>query len=279
MTLNRNETLLASAAAALLALSCGRDDPDALAGPADLGPGASAVTAQRTTHRSIEEFVAAQGTFCIPDPGGGCVIFVPPVANYIGWSDPDRLLGAAVDYAGLANQWIEQESGGTVSFGTSLRGTVTERTLQDGRALVHVTLHTEHALSFAVAECEPQGESATCDFASDPLVLGARAPDVLQGATPAFGDSHLDVKFISTAPGAPLPDLLQLAFLPEPGQELLQIKFHASAEGVLHAAFGVAEGTRGRLAVQEIGLFNTGFHGQLSNGFSAEFVKLHPLGH
>jgi hypothetical protein len=101
---------------------------------------------------------------------------------------------------------------------------------------------------------------------------------VLQGATPAFGDSHLGVKFINTAPGAPLPDLLQLVFGPEPGHELLQIKFHASAEGELHAAFGVAEGTRGRLTVQEIGLFNTGFHGQLSNGFSAEFVKLHPLG-
>jgi hypothetical protein len=153
------DTYLTSAAAALLALSCGRDDSAPLVGPADLGPGARAVTAQPTTHRSIEEFVAAQGTFCIPDPGGGCVIFVPPVANYIGWSDPDRLLGGAVDYAGLANEWIEQESGGSVSFGTSLRGTVTERTLQDGRGLVHVILHTEHALTFAVAECEPEGKA------------------------------------------------------------------------------------------------------------------------
>ena len=38
----------------------------------------------QTVHRSIDEFVAAQGTFCIDDGAGGCVLFVPPVANFVG---------------------------------------------------------------------------------------------------------------------------------------------------------------------------------------------------
>ena len=37
--------------------------------------------------RPISDFISAQGTFCFPDGGGGCIVFVPPVKNFIGWAD------------------------------------------------------------------------------------------------------------------------------------------------------------------------------------------------
>ena len=41
---------------------------------------------QPTVTRPISDFVSAQGTFCLPDGGGGCFLFVPPVPNFAGWS-------------------------------------------------------------------------------------------------------------------------------------------------------------------------------------------------
>src|SRR5438105_15461101 len=96
----------------------------------------------KAVQRPIGDFVNAQGTFCIDDGSGGCLIFVPPVANFIGWDtlqevppqqgnvQPVRC--ASVDYAGLANAKFEELSG--ISFGTTTSGTVTEHPLADGRA-------------------------------------------------------------------------------------------------------------------------------------------------
>ena len=47
--------------------------------------------------------------------------------------------------------------------------------------------------------------------------------------TPALGSSLLKVTLINLAPGAPLPDLIQLVAAPEPGQELLAMSIHAEA--------------------------------------------------
>jgi hypothetical protein len=129
---------------------------------------ATVVLAQnKTIQRPIEDFVNAQGTFCIPcgAPGttciNGCGLFIPPVANFVGWDtlqevppqqgnvQPVRC--ASVDYAGLANAKIEELSGGTISFGTTTSGTVTERALADGRAEVSARLHTTNALTWVVS--------------------------------------------------------------------------------------------------------------------------------
>jgi hypothetical protein len=148
---------------------------------------------------------------------------------------------------------------------------VTERPLSDGRALIHLRLRTSNALAAAPAGFA--GDFTQPLFGSDP---GA----VLAGAPPALAESRLDLKFIAPAVGAPLPDLVQLSFFPEPGQELLQEKFHASAVGELHASFGVPEGTLGRLIVQQVGvrLHNPRPHGKVSDGFPVEFIKLQTLG-
>lgn len=214
------------------------------------------------TIRPIEDFVDQQGTYCIPD-NGGCFLFVPPIENFIGWSDYANERGASVDYAGLADDYL----GGIL--GTAFSGTVIERPLPDGRAHVHVILKTKNALTWVVDDPE--------DFANGELLFGNRAGE----GEPALGESFLEVKFINTAPGAPLPDLIQLAFSPEAGQELLFIAIRARAKGELHELFGVQEGTPGRATVVQTGLiykYDEDSNAAVADGFPVERVDLKVVG-
>jgi hypothetical protein len=215
--------------------------------------------------RPVEDFVETQGTYCIDDGMGGCVLFVPPIENFFGLSDPAEDVSASVDYAGLADNWIIDASGGTVSFDT---GQVVERPLPDGRAEVDVNLHTTNALTWVV-----DGG----DFANGDLLFGNRAPDVLAGADAVLGDINFRVKFINTAPGDPLPDLLQLAIEPLPGQEFLSfLAANVHADGSFHEAFGVPEGTRGKVQIVERGLLTNPGQGSFAgdDGFPVERINL-----
>ena len=88
------------------------------------------------------------------------------------------------DYAGLANEWLI--ANGYPDLGTSFSGSVTERSLSDGRILVRVELHTTNAFTFGTRiTAPPFGDQAT-----DPLIFGARPQDVLTGATPGIGECH-----------------------------------------------------------------------------------------
>jgi hypothetical protein len=251
--------------AALPIMSCQSptgSDPSHKGQPAD----AASIEA---VQRPIEEFIAAQGTFCIDDGMGGCFLFVPPVENFFGWGDPAKGVGAAFDYAGLADEAITSLSGGAISLGTTTSGGVTERPLEDGRAEIHVVLQTRNAMTFGIG--------ALNDFNTDPLTFGFRAADILAGAPPALGSGTFHLKFINTAPGAPLPDLLQLAFAPEPGQEFTELSIYFRAEGTLHSASGFPEGAPGRLTCTQTGLFFTGFHGAVGDGFPAENIDVRPI--
>ncbi len=44
--------------------------------------------------RPISDWVDVQGTYCIPNPDGspGCFLFVPPVQNFVAWTDPFKNL-------------------------------------------------------------------------------------------------------------------------------------------------------------------------------------------
>jgi hypothetical protein len=202
--------------------------------------------------RPITDFTSRQGAYCLKFDvdgnidcatssygGGGCDLFIPPQPNVGGWTDPKGLFFALVDYAGLSDTLV----GGT--FGTTLDGSVTEVPLADGRARVSVTLHTRNALAWA------------SDFSGGfpgTTVFGYRLDEVIAGAKPSLGESLLKMTFKNPAPGASLPDVIQLNFCPAPGQELEVYSFHARADGTLRAAFGVPEGTPGRLEVVQSGL-------------------------
>jgi hypothetical protein len=234
-------------------------------------------SAQAATQRPIEDFLDAQGTFCVtpsllggqlPDGaivnGEGCVIFVPPVANFIGWNDLLQARGASIDYAALADDFL----GGLLD--TQPSGSITERALADGRAEVKVTLHTRNALTWVTDGVE--------SFATDPLLFGNRAPEIQSGAEPALCDAEFRVVFINTAPADPLPDLLQIIIAPELGQELRLLAIRCNATGELRAAFGVADGTPGLANIVQSGLFITSSQRFLEDAFPVERIDLKPVG-
>lgn len=176
----------------------------------------------KVTERDIEEFVAAQGTFDSDS------LLVPPVPNFLGSADPESQLGLSVDYAGLANETC----GGVAR--TKLAGRVKEKALAGGRAEVSVELRTTKAITWVVDLSIPSDNP----FGKNPVVFGVRWQEDEEGncvidGKPALGKSKLKVKFINPEPGAPLPDLSQLLFSPEPGQEILSISVHAEATGKL----------------------------------------------
>jgi len=193
----------------------------------------------KVIHRSIQELVRAQGTYCFADSSGACTLFAPPVANYIFFQATATQWIAAVDYAGLENAWLKNASFGRQSYRTRFSGTVDERPLRDGRADIKIRLRIERA---AARVFLPDGT----------LLFGNASPSVLTGAKPAIGESSLDFEFINPRVGMPLPDLLQVGFANITGQDFVILHMRSEATGPLHAAFGVPEGTRGRMVVDMI---------------------------
>jgi hypothetical protein len=228
--------------------------------------------------RPIDDFLKTQGTFCF-DLGQGCIVFVPPLDNFVGWAKLNNVgigRGASIDYAGIAAAYLKDRG---IRLGTTMDGTVSERRLKDGRAEVSVVLHTTNALSWAVPVDVSEPNPDQNPFGDNPLLFGARVPDVVAGAPPALGNSQLKVVFKNSKPGAPLPDLLQLLNEPEADQELVEMSFRGQADGALHATFDVAEGTPGRLTVAQTGLLGRSSHkGATADGFPAELVNLKSAG-
>jgi len=176
--------------------------------------------------RPIEDFLVTQGTYV---PWG------------VTWTDllpKDGANWAEIDYAGIKGAILELY--GYPSLGTTFSGAVNERPLPDGRAEVDVVLQTHNALAWA-------GYSSGWAWPPE-FLFGHDLVEVYFGATLALGDCTLKVKFINTAPGAPLPDFVQLAFDPQPGQEVISMYFIGQAEGVM------ADGSPGHLKITQVGL-------------------------
>jgi hypothetical protein len=216
--------------------------------------------------RPISDFLSSQGHWCVAfDNSGNAVcpstygalgcgfLFVPPVANYIGWGDPKANIGMSMDYAGLADIAV----GGVLD--TTISGSVDERPLADGRAQVEVVLHTENALSWA---------QVGFDYNNGQLLFGVRARDVLNGATPSLGNCTLKVRFINSAPGAPLPDLIELLFCRF--QDLQVLSIYGQASGFL------ADGSPGRAEVVQTGLIQTS---RIANPTSRVALDAYPAEH
>jgi hypothetical protein len=211
-----------------------------------------------TTHRPISDFLSTQGTFCGDPPA--CTLFVPPTPNFIGFTDTVHDLGISFDYAGLSDQPLDG------ALGTTFSGSVSERTVADGSVIITIHLHTSNALVYVIP-FDPSTPGVN-QFGENPLIFGARVADVQAGATPALGDSTLDIVITNTAPGLPIPDLEQYLFAPETGQNILSVTFEGTASGQF------ASGGSGKVHVIERGIFNHGSNGALADGFPAEFINL-----
>lgn len=207
------------------------------------------------------------------DTQGSQNIYIPPVPDYWGWTAPPPGVktpapsyvggnGGSCDYAGLANGWLVEN--GYPDLGTAFSGSVTTRSLADGRMLVRVELRTVNALAFAFRITTPEFG----DFAVDPLIFGARAQDVLAGtAPPALGECHASFAW-KQMPG-PLVDFNHA--WDQPGFEIVDISFRANARGLL------ADGRPGHLIISETGFGRIG-NGAMADGFPAEFVEVRPTG-
>jgi hypothetical protein len=154
--------------------------------------------AVNTKTRPCSDFLKAQGTTSK---------FFPPVPDYVGWADKLFTTFGLVDYAGLAAEYINQQTG--KSLGTKVTCLVTEEALTGGRAKIGVALSTTKALGFAQSIADLTANSF--DFLNTPTIFGAKAQDVVvDGAKPALGPATLDVSFHIPQPGRPLPDLVDV---------------------------------------------------------------------
>ena len=236
--------------------------------------GATASADGPARKRPLSDFLSTQGSQNV---------FIPPVPDYYGWVAPppgvktpaSSYVGGnsgSCDYAGLANRWLVVTMGRPVlNLGTSFSGSVTERSLSDGRILVQVELHTANALTFGLRVTAPDFG----DFATDPLIFGARAQDVLAGAKPGVGECHASFAW-KQYPGA-LVDFVHP--WEQPGFELVSLSFRANASGPLTALAGYGpDGTPGRLFISQSGFFRTTFKGATADAFPAEFVEVRATG-
>ena len=200
-----------------------------------------AVASAQAVQRPIQDFINAQ-TSTTP------------------WIEPATGNQIFVDYANKTNTAFN------LGLPTSFKGKVTEQPMADGRARVHVTLHTQNAYTTA-----SQGGVG--------FVFGSSVGEIIGGADAGLGDSVLTVDFINTAPGAALPNLINLIFAPLPGQEVQKVTFEATAKGPLRALFGVPAGTPGMAHTTQRGLYNVpGAGSGIADNFPAERITIKKIG-
>jgi hypothetical protein len=219
------------------------------------------VCAENAVQRNIDEFILAQGTLTDYSP-----------YDYVGWAsaagDPPVRV-ALVDYAGVTNQLLG------LRLGTEFSGTVTERLLPDGGAMVEVILQTKNALIWVtdVGDVLEYPDEWNCTYC--PLLFGARGEDVLYGARPALGSSLLKLKYISKVFGDSLPDLFWTFALGhnDKGHRLISVSFHAEGFGLLE------DGIPGIAIIDEVGPFSpSGQGGGSGVGWTVERIEVKPVG-
>jgi hypothetical protein len=210
------------------------------------------VSAAGTRQRPFSDWLSAQGSTVVP---ANCA------STVLGWATPDLATFARADYSGKIGDCITSH-GGPV-FTPVFSGTVTERDLPDGTAEILVIHH--FANTYLVARDTSQPGS--------PAILGYNAVALFghPELQSALASGMIQVKFIIPQPGAPLPDLNTVDYLS------LSARFQGS--GPLRAAFGVEEGTPGRVLVSQTGLFNIPGQGSgVADSFPAELVRVFKAG-
>ncbi len=211
-----------------------------------------------TVQRPISDWVSSQGSYLFSNING------IPIHKFVGWSNSDGSLFYLVDFAGVKARDLGLPP-------PIISGKVTEKALPDGTADVTVDLHASNALTYItnasvfynnIAQCTLNPGIAfpvnvNIDFC--PTLFGYSVQELAlapKGSLkPAFGDAYFTMEFINQVPTGvtvgkePLPDLRDVIF----GSALISQSISSSAFGVLRAAFGVPDGTPGR--VQNVQLY------------------------
>lgn len=171
--------------------------------------------------RPIEAFTSGQGTWCADYGSGECMLYAKPVQNHLALYEEKNNRTIMVDYAGLTNMYLRQ-NGGT-DYGTIVNGVIREEPMPDGRSRVTVHLNAERALVYMV--------NGT-DVMSSPVWMGVRPIDLLNPANQGvLASVEMTVNYINSAPGLPIPDLMQLVRAPQPGQMLQETRIVVRGNG------------------------------------------------
>lgn len=216
-----------------------------------LAIGTSVPAQPRAYQRPLSDFLDRQGT---------TFSFFPPCPDELGWinNNPMTTFGW-FDYTGKCAEVLG------LNLGTVVRGKVTERIISNDVAQVQVVLHTTNAYVWA----RPFDWWIPDPTGTDLTWFGYR-PGYPVGPDAATGECHLDVVFYNP-PNAPLPDLVALTYT----GGYVAMKFRGTAFGPLREAFGVPEGTPGRLVVSQTGFFDKNGNPLPSgDGWPAEIVNL-----
>lgn len=203
-------------------------------------------------HRPIQDFLNAQTT---------------PSLWWVNSANPQ--FQAQVDYAGYFSKYLIDNGG--PNLGTQLNGDIIEKLLPDGRTRVSIVIQGKSIFMRARLVSEDPYY---------PHVFGYGPGEIISGGWPAAtGHCTFTIEFINNkAIGGDLPDLRQLSYTPEPGQELVSILVNGYAQGPLRSAFGVPEGTRGYLHVMQRGLLKTGQGIPGQDTYPVEQVRVGVLG-
>ena len=191
------------------------------------------------TSRPLSHFLNTQGTLNNPPQ------FFPVVKDYAGWAGGDGVNFALVDYAGLANKYIKANS--EHSIGTKVNGFVLECALPNGKAQITVQLLTKKALGFAQSIEDLANNEF--NFLNTPTIFGAKAQDVVNGEKPATGLASLSTTFSIAAPGADLPDFIDVVFNPA-SYAPVKMNFKSITFGKC------SNGRKARLNVHQVGSTN-----------------------
>jgi len=194
------------------------------------------------SHRPLSHFLDNQGTLNNPP------LFFPGVKDYVGWTDNNpQTTFALVDYAGLANKYIKNQTGH--SMGTKVSGFIIECALSDGRAQVTVNIIATKALGFAQSIDELVKNNF--DFLNTPTIFGAKAQEVIAGKKPSVGPVLFSISFSIPTPGASLPDLIDVINL-DSNNKYAPVKLNFKS-----TTFGkCANGMKARLEVHQIASTN-----------------------
>jgi len=173
--------------------------------------------------RPIGDFLITQGTFCSPGPDGSCQLYAPPVPNQLAWMDQAKDEAIWVDYTGMGNGWYGSQPP-YQPYGTQVNGTIMEQMRPDGSVMVTVDLQSSKAMGYIV-----RGRDLR-----NPAMAGYQVPELVDGKTsPMLGNATLHLMYVNRAPGLPVPDLNQLILAPEPGQQLVDVRFNYDADGTM----------------------------------------------
>lgn len=202
----------------------------------------------KVTTRPLSDFLSAQGT---------SRTFFPPVPDYAGWADHNLITFALVDYAGLANHYLNDK------LGTRINGTVIQSELSDGSTQIKVVLSTTKALGFAQSVADIADNKG--DFLNTLTIFGNKAQDVANGAEAAVGQSNFLITFSISGPGVRLPDLQEVLFNNSPDYMPINFSFTSTTPGKR------ADGTKAVLQVNQAGSFTDAQTGWV---YTAEKVEI-----